>query len=39
MAALSHPLVEAGQVHELAPTDVEVEPPPHATHGDLPAAT
>ena len=36
LAAASHPLVEAGQVHELAPTDVVVEPPPHATHGAAP---
>lgn len=36
LAAWSHPLVEAGQEHELAPTEIVVEPPPQATHGDLP---
>lgn len=36
MAAWSHPLLEAGQEQELAPTEVVVEPPPQATHGALP---
>ena len=37
LAAGSHPLVAAGHVHELAPADGVVEPPPHGVHGDLPA--
>lgn len=36
LAAGSQPLVAAGHEHELAPTDVVLDPPPHATHGDLP---